>query len=292
MKKLCDIFMLPTEKKSHIMTDGIGIPYYRKIACGMIKDDAFPLASAQHLYFVCNDKIKGGDWYLDTLNGGVCQHGNGMPVTTKCFTKIIATTDASMHYKPNNGYGFAGSDFDKDFDVPKIPMGYITDYVWVKIKPTQVLVEFSELKVCPTPTDCRCSAYDASTGFCRNAHLMVDRVKTNSNNEISIFSASDELVKDGIVVVKINGKKYETIVTEEGVQYFPTNKLIRYLVDSKQVSLQGLWDGFENGTYSMMELVEFYIGMGYTVLGLDELFGDSSINIEEDKQIKIENPLW
>jgi hypothetical protein len=82
--------------------------------------------------------------------------------------------------------------------------------------------------------------------------------------------------------VRINGKPYRTVIDDQGLQRFPVNKLYRHLVDTKQIDLQRLAIDYESGRFSKDELMEFYIGIGYSVPGFSEIF----------KDVEIENPLW
>ncbi len=94
-----------------------------------------------------------------------------------------------------------------------------------------------------------------------------------------------------VIKVKINGKEYDTIIDTDNVQRFPINKLIRHLVDTKQVDLNNLCIDCEKGKFTLHEYQEFYMGMGYSICGFDEIFGING-NLEESQQAKIENPLW
>ena len=93
------------------------------------------------------------------------------------------------------------------------------------------------------------------------------------------------------IIVTVNGRKYITIIDENNVQRFPTNALIRHLVSSKQVDTNTLCVDFQKGKFTLEEYQEFYMGMGYSVCGFDEIFGLNSFLTEEDKAV-IENPLW
>lgn len=94
-----------------------------------------------------------------------------------------------------------------------------------------------------------------------------------------------------IIKVKINGKEYDTVIDTDNVQRFPVNKLVRHLVDTKQVDLNSLCIDYQKGKFTLDEYREFYMGMGYSVCGFDEIFGCNG-NLEEEEQAQIENPLW
>ncbi len=82
--------------------------------------------------------------------------------------------------------------------------------------------------------------------------------------------------------VKIDGKHYRTVIDEQGVQRFPVNSLYSHLVDTKQIDINRLSIDYQNGRFSRDEYMKFYRGIGYSVCGFSEVFGDA----------EIENPLW
>lgn len=85
------------------------------------------------------------------------------------------------------------------------------------------------------------------------------------------------------MIIKVNGKEYETAFDSEGVQRFKKNSTICFLVDSGQVNLNKLsiycylYDKF-----SYIDYMEFIMQTGYSVSGFADLFPDA----------EIENPLW
>lgn len=97
--------------------------------------------------------------------------------------------------------------------------------------------------------------------------------------------------QENTIIVTVNGKEYTTIIDKNNVQRFHTNALIRHLVSSKQVDLNTLCIDLQKGKFTLNEYQQFYMGMGYSVCGFDEIFGLNSLLTEEDKAI-IENPLW
>ncbi len=84
-----------------------------------------------------------------------------------------------------------------------------------------------------------------------------------------------------IVVIKIDGKKYQTIIVK-GVQRFPTNKLYEYLWTTGQVNLNRLADDYYRGNFTKEEYMEFHRGLGTSVGSFQEIFENA----------EIENPLW
>ena len=93
---------------------------------------------------------------------------------------------------------------------------------------------------------------------------------------------SEKIKMDKNIEVIIDGKKFPTILDDQGVQRFPVNGLYRHLVDSKQVDLNRLSIDFQKGLFSREDYMEFYRGIGYSVCGFLEIFEDA----------EIQNPLW
>ena len=92
------------------------------------------------------------------------------------------------------------------------------------------------------------------------------------------------MVLGEIVIIKIGGKEYNTIIDSEGVQRFPTNKLFRHLVDEGMVNLNSLAVAYTRGLFSQEEFMMFCMGLGYSVSG----FSDLSFF----EELEIENLLW
>lgn len=84
---------------------------------------------------------------------------------------------------------------------------------------------------------------------------------------------------DEVIIVTIDGQKYATIMDNDGVQRFPQNRIIRYLLDSNPtVGLDDLWNMLDAGMISRTELMKFYMQIGYTLSGFEELFSNSEID--------------
>lgn len=98
--------------------------------------------------------------------------------------------------------------------------------------------------------------------------------------------------KEGeIIKIKVNGLSYDTVVANN-VQRFPVNQLIRHLVDTKQVDLNNLCIDYQKGKFTLEEYQQFYMGMGYSVCGFEEIFGVNSGFLAKKDKAEIENPLW
>jgi hypothetical protein len=93
------------------------------------------------------------------------------------------------------------------------------------------------------------------------------------------------------IKIKVDGTERITYIDYEGIQRFPENKLLRHLVNSGQISLSRLANDYEKGEFSLDELKVFYMRIGYSVNGFDEIFGING-NLPKKLQAKIENPLW
>lgn len=73
------------------------------------------------------------------------------------------------------------------------------------------------------------------------------------------------------------------IIDDKGVRRFPANSLYRHLVNIKQVDLNRLCLDYQKGKFTKEEYMDFYRGIGYSVCGFAEIFGDD---------VDIENPVW
>jgi hypothetical protein len=91
-----------------------------------------------------------------------------------------------------------------------------------------------------------------------------------------------------IIIVKVGGKEYETIIDDNGTQRFRQNTALRALLDaatSKGVDLNLLASMYHGGeVITQRDYAEFNMMLGYSVSGFSELsfFYD----------MEIENPLW
>ena len=90
-----------------------------------------------------------------------------------------------------------------------------------------------------------------------------------------------------IIMVKINGENYITIIDSDGVQRFKANSIIRHIVD-RYVDLNDLWLNFNHSkSMTIEDMMLFYMDMGYSVCGFCDIF-----NNEEVPNLEISNPLW
>ena len=82
------------------------------------------------------------------------------------------------------------------------------------------------------------------------------------------------------VIIRINGKPYETYMDEEGSQRFPQKPLMRWLAD--RVGMNDIVEYYETGAFSLESLMQLYRDIGYSVDGFAGIFNAA----------KIENLKW
>ncbi len=93
-----------------------------------------------------------------------------------------------------------------------------------------------------------------------------------------------------IVKVTVNGQEYDSIIDKEFTQRFVSNALIYHLINTYKISLNSLFEDACSGKFSYKEYYEFYIAMGYTLLGFEEVFGRYSL-FPDKMKVTIENPV-
>jgi hypothetical protein len=83
---------------------------------------------------------------------------------------------------------------------------------------------------------------------------------------------------------------------EEGKLRFKPNSVIKYLLDYHKIQtmmtcesggLAIVWEDAEKGEYTLREMIELYIHMGYSLCGFTAIFGeamDKVLNIERDDE--------
>ncbi len=90
-----------------------------------------------------------------------------------------------------------------------------------------------------------------------------------------------------IIVVKVGGKEYETIIDDNGVQRFRENTALRALVNASRdaggVSLNELAVMYARGGITQRDYAEFNMMLGYSVCGFADL--------SPFEDMRIENPL-
>lgn len=76
--------------------------------------------------------------------------------------------------------------------------------------------------------------------------------------------------------------------TPDGVIRFQGNRIFRYLIDNqKVVDLNKLWVEACCGKFTLKEMMDLYIGLGYTLSGFVDIFPDG-LNLMEDRGLTFE----
>lgn len=70
---------------------------------------------------------------------------------------------------------------------------------------------------------------------------------------------------------KIGRPKVE-IIENDGILRFKRNKLIRYLHDKHHHDMNNMWELIENDMLDKNDLVKYYIDIGYTLCGFEEVW--------------------
>ncbi len=83
------------------------------------------------------------------------------------------------------------------------------------------------------------------------------------------------------IIIRIDGKPYDTYIDDGGIQRFPRNNLLSYISDRGQI-MNELAAAYGEGKFTIDEYMQFYRDIGYSVGGFGEVFDE----------VNIENPLW
>ncbi len=84
-----------------------------------------------------------------------------------------------------------------------------------------------------------------------------------------------------VIPVKVDGKKYDTIIDADGVQRFVQNDVIRRIVDLGWVNLNNLAENYHGqGGISQRDYAEFNMMLGYSMCGFSELSAFEDMEIE------------
>lgn len=205
LKKKIRVIMLSTDKEA-----GIG-SIYKMIDKDILWDDnedfigrlfinVNPLVNksnhkfqAQHLYFLSDEEIKEGDWFLtdDRLN---IYENNGIPIWElhKCTSItnkwIKADNDDSIGYNPNWSKKINAST-DKSLNLPEPSPSFIQKFIeeWNKgNKITEVMVEYEKLY-----------SYEATDQFDEVGFCGI-KPKIDKNNQITITKVKDSWSKEEV----------------------------------------------------------------------------------------------
>jgi len=104
--------------------------------------------------------------------------------------------------------------------------------------------------------------------------------------EEEILAVDDGYYSDLIEFIHLCDISPTYIETESGVWRFKDNPIIRYLLDyhhdetkknsssGNGVGLNLIWEKACNDEFTLKEMVELYIHIGYSLCGFEEVFGD------------------
>lgn len=83
----------------------------------------------------------------------------------------------------------------------------------------------------------------------------------------------------------VNGKRYPTIIDEDGHPRFPGNRIVRHLLEQAKAgrgyNLNDLATDYGTGLFSKEEIQEFYRLIGYSVCGFSEVFEEDDVDCPE-----------
>lgn len=186
--------MLPTNEKANLLLTGRNDLYYSsKLSDFSLKED---IDTFQHLYFLSDEEIKKGDWFLPIsgigwlLNIPIQADGEGGYNNEHC-KKIISTTDKSLliDYK---GYEYGtGNYYEALVYLPKPSTSFIEKYVEEYNKGnviTEVLVEYETI----TKRYGSCSIGEGVT-------MNVEQLKVSKDNTITIRKVKDSWNRDEVI---------------------------------------------------------------------------------------------
>jgi len=95
------------------------------------------------------------------------------------------------------------------------------------------------------------------------------------------------------ICILVDGQPVNTIIDDHGVQRFVENEVVCWLLNTHQIDLNSVCLNFLRGKFSLEDYMEFYMSLGYSVSGFEEVFGaSSSVADNTGKAVEILNPLW
>lgn len=98
------------------------------------------------------------------------------------------------------------------------------------------------------------------------------------------------------ICILVDGTPVETVIDNNGTQRFVANEVITWLFETGQLDINRLWRDFYTNPdcgITNEHMIEFYMGLGYTVGGFDEVFGSSSSWHDNGREpVEILNPVW
>ncbi len=95
------------------------------------------------------------------------------------------------------------------------------------------------------------------------------------------------------IIILVNGYPVDTIIDQHGVQRFIENGVIAWLLESGPLDLNAMRLAYYEDKFSLNDYMEFYMGIGYSVCGFLEVFGEGSgIADHCGAPVDILNPVW
>lgn len=148
MFKRTKVVMLATNEKSNLVMNNIQQGLFVVGGNGILAKHRMGNCTNQHLYFLSDETIKEGDFFIDTITNALLQHkaGNELRVNDK---KVIATTDSSLKSDiPKLGRG-EHSDFAHYPSLPQPSQAFMDVFVREYNKGniiTEVMVEYETIE--------------------------------------------------------------------------------------------------------------------------------------------------
>lgn len=105
--------------------------------------------------------------------------------------------------------------------------------------------------------------------------LLYLSLKRYQPDESEKFAAEAE-----VILVKIDGRLFETYIDSEGTQRFKGNSVIRHLYASGTIDVNALTIEYHNGKFANDDWLDFYAGLGYSVSGLMDLSFFAMLDID------------
>lgn len=165
----CEIIMLVTDKKA------TGIIKFGNQLRTTSEGLSSMVYYSQHLYFLSNEEIKKGDWYLNIVSNEIVNVDFNIDYEQNHCKKIIATTDISLQ-------------------LPQPSKEFIQAYIqaYNKGKPiTKVLVEMEEIDS---------QDYHAEIDYFGKTDIELEyELKINSSNEITIKKIKDNYTREEVI---------------------------------------------------------------------------------------------
>jgi hypothetical protein len=102
-----------------------------------------------------------------------------------------------------------------------------------------------------------------------------------------------KLIPGERICILVNGEPVDTVVDDRGTQRFIENEVTVWLFETGQLDLAALYYAFSQGVISLESYMEFYMSLGYTLGGFEEIFGEGSgVADITGYPCEILNPAW